>query len=71
MRQCLKLKIDQHPELQANLLATGDKLIVDDCTARQKGAAFFWGMANIRGQWVGDNWLGKLWMELRDKLKNV
>jgi len=28
-------------------------------------------MANIRGQWVGDNWLGKLWMELRDKLKNV
>jgi DNA repair photolyase/predicted NAD-dependent protein-ADP-ribosyltransferase YbiA (DUF1768 family) len=70
MRQCLRLKIEQHPDLKGNLLATGDKLIVDDCTARQKGAAFFWGMANIRGQWVGDNWLGKLWMELRDKLKN-
>ena len=67
MRLCLKLKVEQNPELQDQLLATGDKLIVDDCTARQKGEAFYWGMANIHGQLVGQNWLGRLWMELRDQ----
>ena len=71
MRQCLKLKMDQHPGLKDSLLATGSKLIVDDRTSSQKGAALFWGMAEINGQWVGDNWLGKLWMELRDKVKEV
>jgi predicted NAD-dependent protein-ADP-ribosyltransferase YbiA (DUF1768 family) len=39
MRQCLKLKVEQHPELKDKLLATGEKLIVEDCTERQKGDA--------------------------------
>ena len=60
MRQCLRMKVELHPELKANLQATGDRLIVEDCTARQKGDAFFWGMALIHGQWVGENWMGRL-----------
>jgi predicted NAD-dependent protein-ADP-ribosyltransferase YbiA (DUF1768 family) len=68
MRLCLKLKLEQHSDLQDRLRATGNKLIVEDCTARPKGEAFFWGMALMKGQWVGQNWLGKLWMELRGKL---
>lgn len=67
MRLALALKIKQHPDLGKQLLATGDKLIVEDRTARPRGDAFYWGLALIDGQWVGENWLGQLWMELRDK----
>jgi|GEM_PF-474998 len=69
MRQCLKLKIKQHPELKEKLLATGDKLIVEDCSARPRGDSFYWGMALIERQWVGENHLGKLWMKLREQQK--
>ena len=68
MRQCLKLKVDQHPDLKDKLKTTGDRLIVEDCTARQRGDALYWGMAQVKGQWVGENWLGLLWMEVRGKL---
>jgi predicted NAD-dependent protein-ADP-ribosyltransferase YbiA (DUF1768 family) len=68
MRLCLNLKLEQHHDLRDRLRETGDKLIVDDCTNRAKGQAFFWGMALVNGQWVGENWMGKLWTELRDKL---
>ena len=69
MRLCLKLKIKQHAELKEKLLATGDKLIVEDCSARPRGDAFYWGMALIERQWVGENHLGKLWMKLREQQK--
>ena len=67
MRLCLKLKVEQHPVLKANLKATGQKLIVQDWTVRPKGDALYWGPAQITGQWVGENWLGRLWMEMRGK----
>jgi ribA/ribD-fused uncharacterized protein len=69
MRLCLQLKAEQHDDVKKVLLATSDKMIVEDCTARPRGDAFYWGMANINGQWVGENWLGKLWMELREKIQ--
>ena len=71
MRQCLKLKIKQHAELKEKLLATGDKLIVEDCSARPRGDSFYWGMALIERQWVGENHLGELWMELREQEKII
>ena len=60
MRGCLQLKVEQYSDLKARLVATGEKLIVEDCTARQRGGALFWGMAQQRGQWIGENWLGRL-----------
>lgn len=69
MRLCLRLKIERHPELAQALLATGDRLIVEDCTKRQRGTGLFWGAALESGQWKGQNWLGVLWMELRAKLR--
>jgi predicted NAD-dependent protein-ADP-ribosyltransferase YbiA (DUF1768 family) len=71
MRLCLRLKIEQHEDLKKLLLATGDKVIVEDCSARPRGDAFYWGWANINGQWVGENWLGRLWMDLRDNLRGL
>ena len=68
MRLCLRLKTEQHDDVKKLLLATGDKVIVEDCSARPRGDAFYWGWANINGQWVGENWLGRLWMDLRSQL---
>lgn len=68
MRLCLKLKIEQHPELREMLKQSGDAFIVEDCTRRQRGSGLFWGAALIDGEWVGENWLGKLWMDLRQTI---
>ncbi len=68
MRQCLRLKWEQHEEIKKLLQSTGRKMIVEDCSARPRGDSFYWGMAEINGQWVGQNWLGKLWMKLRETI---
>ena len=69
MRVCLKLKVEQHPELRDRLLATGDAEIIEDCSKRKRGSGLFWGAALEEGVWEGANMLGKLWMELRDEAR--
>jgi predicted NAD-dependent protein-ADP-ribosyltransferase YbiA (DUF1768 family) len=69
MRLCLRLKVEQHPDLRAALLATGDALIVEDVSKRANASGLYWGMARLHEGWIGDNNLGKLWMELRETLK--
>jgi len=66
MRHVLKLKLEQHPYLKAQLLATGDQNIIEDCTARKASP---WGARLINNQWVGDNILGKLWEEIRNTMR--
>lgn len=68
MRLCLRLKLKQNPELRDQLLETGDEPIIEDCTKRPNGSGKFWGMALKDGEWVGENTLGKLWMELRSQV---
>ena len=68
MRVVLRLKIEQHPELATELLATGEEKIVEDCTKRPRRSSVFWGAALQGEEWVGENWLGVLWMELRTEL---
>ena len=69
MKMCLRLKLEQHPQLVQELIDTGDKLIIEDVTARgDKGGNLFWGAMLVDGKWVGENMLGKLWMELRKEL---
>lgn len=69
MRLCLRLKLEQHPQLKTDLLATGDEVIIEDCSKRPRGNSLFWGAASRGGDWNGKNWLGKLWMELRSSLR--
>lgn len=69
MKLVLRLKIEQHPKLKAALIATGDQEIVEDCTKRPRGSGLFWGAALKGDKWVGENWLGWLWMEIRDCLE--
>ena len=68
MRLCLRLKLKQNPELRDQLLATGDEPIIEDCSKRSSRSGLFWGMALKDGEWVGENTLGQLWMELRSQL---
>ena len=69
---CLRLKLEQHPELQDKLLSSGEKEIIEDVTSRgRKGSNLFWGrLLNERQEWEGRSQLGKLWMELREELRS-
>ncbi len=66
MKMCLKIKLKHHPHLVDELINTGDKIIIEDVTARgDKGGNLFWGAMLVNDKWVGENVLGKLWMEIR------
>lgn len=70
MMMCLKLKLDQHPQLVKDLLKTGESEIYEDVTSRGKrGSNLFWGALKENGDWVGNNHLGKMWEELRESYK--
>lgn len=72
MAEILRLKIEQHPTLRDELEATANVLLVEDCSARPRGSGLFWGAAQQSdGTWKGDNRLGKLWMELRARNREV
>ena len=65
MRVCLREKLAQHPYLVPLLVDTGERVIVEDCTARPRESAAFWGAIREGGYWRGRNVLGNLWMDLR------
>lgn len=62
MRGILSAKVEQHEYVRRKLLATGDRLLVED--SWRDG---FWGWGPNRN---GQNWLGRLWMEVRERLRN-
>lgn len=62
MEELLRLKIEQNPYVKKKLLQTGDYMIVEDSPKDD-----FWGWGLNRN---GQNNLGKLWMKLREELKN-
>jgi predicted NAD-dependent protein-ADP-ribosyltransferase YbiA (DUF1768 family) len=64
MKRCLRLKLQQHPELELRLIETGEAIIIEDCTTHDREAARIWGQVKVKGKWVGQNILGQLWMEL-------
>jgi ribA/ribD-fused uncharacterized protein len=70
MRNVLRLKFSQHPDLSLQLIATGDAILIEDVSARKSGNSKFWGAYVDNGHWIGENMLGKLLMELREELTN-
>jgi N-glycosidase YbiA len=60
MRVALRHKFEQHPRLASTLIATGDKDIIEDSPRDD-----FWGIGRTG---KGQNWLGRLLMELREHL---
>ena len=66
MMVVLRAKVIAHPNLKAELLATGDRVIVEDVSSRPNESGLFWGAAkNTNGTWRGENMLGRMWMDLR------
>ncbi len=73
MRLCIRLKLESHPDLLRRLLASGDRLLVEDCSSRGRRVNnLFWGAVRVPDPaaplgylWEGRNMLGRLWMEER------
>lgn len=66
----LKFKCNQIP-LEENLLLTGTRTIIEDCSGRRTESGAFWGAYKLpSGLLYGQNNLGKLLMELRNEFKN-
>ena len=63
MEEILRCKLEQNPYVKKKLLETKDYYIVEDSPKDS-----FWGWGENRD---GENNLGKLWMKLRDELKNI
>ena len=70
MKMCVRLKVSQHPILKSQLLATNNLEICEDIGSRNGERHKFWGAKLENNVWVGNNMMGKIWMELRDELKN-
>lgn len=68
MKMCMQLKLEQHTELMDLLVSTGDAEIIEDCTTHDRESARFWGAVNKNEKWIGQNILGKLWMEIRSTI---
>lgn len=63
MRNILRAKVDQHEYVKRKLLATGDRILIEDSWRDD-----FWGWGSNRD---GQNILGKLWMEVRAELRGA
>lgn len=61
MKRILELKIDQHSYVKDKLLQTGNRLLIEDSWRDD-----FWGIGPNKD---GQNMLGKLWMEVRENLR--
>ena len=72
MRMVLRLKFKWNwNPLERDLLATGDRFIVEDCSNRTGGSGLFWGAKRLPdGNWDGTNMLGQLLLELRTEIRN-
>lgn len=63
MEKVIKLKLEQHTDLNEMLSKLTDCLIIEDVSSRNTINNRYWGMALVNGQWVGENNLGKIWMK--------
>jgi len=72
MKLCISLKLEQHELLRRKLFHTGNAKIIEDCSSRgPRGSNLFWGAMRVPEGWQGENWLGRIWGEMRSKLQRV
>ena len=67
METLVRQKFTRYPELKSKLLETGDTLLIEgnNWNDRFYGAVY----DTKRGEWMGENHLGKILMKVRDELK--
>lgn len=69
MKMVVRLKFDQHPVLKSKLMVSGDHILVENIGNRNGERHLFWGMKKVNSEWVGNNMMGKILMELREEYK--
>jgi N-glycosidase YbiA len=67
MKMLMRLKVEQHEEIKKALLDTKDLLIVKHIVTYPPGDGVW--DDGVDGK--GENWYGKMWMEIREELKRV
>lgn len=63
MRDILRAKVSQHEYVRRKLLATGSRELIEDSWRDN-----FWGWGPNKD---GQNMLGKLWMQIREEIRNA
>eukprot|EP00029_Vermamoeba_vermiformis_P011988 TRINITY_DN6797_c0_g1_i1.p1 TRINITY_DN6797_c0_g1~~TRINITY_DN6797_c0_g1_i1.p1 ORF type:complete len:257 (+),score=61.32 TRINITY_DN6797_c0_g1_i1:108-773(+) len=73
MEKGVRAKVECHPAIKKLLKFTQGKQIIEDggghrdVNAPEPGKPY-WNMKIWRGQWYGENALGKIWMKIRDEI---
>jgi ribA/ribD-fused uncharacterized protein len=65
MKMVVRLKFDQNEVLKSKLKISGEHLIIENIGNRKGERHLFWGMKKVNGEWVGNNKMGEILMELR------
>jgi ribA/ribD-fused uncharacterized protein len=68
MKMVVRLKFEQNLVLRSRLKVSGEHVIVENIGNRNGERHFFWGMKKINNEWVGNNMMGKILMELRKEI---
>jgi ribA/ribD-fused uncharacterized protein len=67
MRKVVKMKFDQNPVLKSKLKELKGRVIVEDIGNRKGDRHLFWGAKLVNDEWVGENRMGTILMDLRDE----
>ena len=72
VKTVLNKKLKQHPELIEKLLNTKDSILYFDISdkIKQNMSDYYWGAVLEGDNLLGYNHLGKIWMEIRKRIKN-
>lgn len=67
MRKVVKMKFDQNPVLKSKLKELEGRVIVENIGNRKGDRHLFWGAKLVNEEWIGENWMGTILMDLRDE----
>jgi ribA/ribD-fused uncharacterized protein len=70
MKKVVRIKFNQHLVLKSKLKITGEHILVENIGNRNGERHLFWGMKKVNGEWIGNNMMGKILMEIREEMKN-
>lgn len=65
MKMVVRLKFEQNEVLKSKLKLSGEHVIVENIGVRNGERHLFWGMKKVNGEWIGNNMMGKILMEIR------
>lgn len=69
MRMVVKLKFDNYEWIRKELKKLKGMIIYENVDKRKGGRNSFWGGYVVNGVLIGDNVMGKIWMELMEGIK--